>query len=162
MNHRHALGVAAILLAAGTLAVADDEAARTAVYPAGNVPIAPYSPGIRTADGTLYVSGQIPYVDGEIPAHARDGEDDVRDQTTIVMENLRSVLAEAGYDFDDAVRATVFMADIGDYGAFNEVYGTYWADGGTPPARAAVEVGALPGGKPDAEVLVEVSMIAFK
>lgn len=138
------------------------EDARTGVYPAGNVPIAPYSPGIITANGFLYVSGQIAYLGGEIPAHARDGENDVQDQTKIVMDNIKSVMDEAGYDFNDAVRATVFITDMGNYGAFNEIYGTYWGQGEIPPARAAVEVGALPGGKPGAPVLVEVSMIAYK
>lgn len=154
-----ATGLIAILTS-GSIAVAEE--ARTGVYPAGNVPIAPYSPGIKTANGLLFVSGQIAYQNGALPAHASDGENDVQDQTKIVMENIRSVLAEAGYDFDDAVRATVFMSDIANYGAFNEVYGTYWNEGDMPPARAAVEVGALPGGKPGAEILVEVSMIAFK
>ena len=159
MKTRHILMLAGLMLGTGG-AVAQD--ARTPVYPAGNVPIAPYSPGIATANGFLYVSGQIAYVDGSVPEHARDGENDVQDQTRIVMENLRGVPDEAGYDFDDAVRATVYLTDMGSYGAFNEVYATYWAEGGTPPSRAAVEVGALPGGKPGAEVLVEVSMIAFK
>ena len=153
------LGLAA-LMAWATTAMAED--ARTGVYPAGNVPIAPYSPGIKTANGFLYVSGQIAYVKGAIPEHARDGDNDVQDQTKIVMENIRSVMEEAGYSFNDAVRATVFITDMDNYGAFNEVYGTYWKDGEMPPARAAVEVGALPGGKPGAPVLVEVSMIAYK
>ncbi|WP_299891695.1 RidA family protein [uncultured Ruegeria sp.] len=147
-------------LACSGMAFAED--ARTGIYPAGNVPIAPYSPGVKTANGFLYVSGQIAYVKGEIPEHARDGENDIQDQTKIVMENIRAVLSEAGYDFNDAVRATVFMTDMGNYGAFNEVYGTYWKEGDIPPARAAVEVGALPGGKPGAPVLVEVALIAYK
>ncbi|MEM1049875.1 MAG: Rid family hydrolase [Pseudomonadota bacterium] len=159
MKPLFALSLVAMLAVSGS-ALAED--ARTGVYPAGNVPIAPYSPGIKTANGFLYVSGQIAYVGGEVPAHARDGENDVQDQTKIVMENIRSVLEEAGYDFNDAVRATVFLTDMGSYGAFNEVYGTYWGEGETPPARAAVEVGALPGAKPGAPVLVEVTMIAFK
>ncbi|MEM7060414.1 MAG: Rid family hydrolase [Pseudomonadota bacterium] len=150
----------AALLGFAGMAAADD--ARTGVYPAGNVPIAPYSPGIKTANGFLFVSGQIAYQNGAIPEHARDGQNDIQDQTKIVMENIRAVMAEAGYDFNDTVRATVFMTDIANYGAFNEIYGTYWKDGEMPPARAAVEVGALPGGKPGALVLVEVSMIAFK
>lgn len=141
-------------------AIADE--VRTPIYPAGNKPIAPYSPGVQVANGMLFVSGQIAYVDGAIPDHAKDGEDDVADQTKIVMENLRSVLDAAGYTFDDAVRATVFMTDINNYGAINQVYGTYWAEGKTPPARAAVEVSALPGGKPGAPVLVEISLIAAK
>ncbi len=155
-----AAGLAALLLSATSGALAED--ARTGIYPAGNVPIAPYTPGIKTANGFLFVSGQIAYVQGAIPEHARDGKNDVQDQTKIVMENLKSVLSEAGYSFDDAVRATVFLSDMGNYGAFNEVYGTYWGKGSMPPARAAVEVGALPGGKPGAPVLVEVSMIAYK
>lgn len=78
------------------------------------------------------------------------------------MENLRGVLNEAGYTFNDVVRATVFITDMDNYGAFNQVYGTYWSEGDVPPARAAVEVGALPGSKPGAPVMVEVSMIAAK
>ncbi|MEM9422466.1 MAG: Rid family hydrolase [Pseudomonadota bacterium] len=159
MKHLTKLAIAAALALSGA---AHAEDARTGVYPAGNVPIAPYTPGIKTANGFLYVSGQIAYVGGEIPAHARDGESDIQDQTKIVMDNLKVVLAEAGYDFNDAVRATVFMTDIANYGAFNEVYGTYWDDDDMPPARAAVEVGALPGGKPGAPVLVEVALIAYK
>lgn len=155
--------IAGLAIAACTIsAAAIAEDARTPIYPAGNKPIAPYSPGVQLADGMLFVSGQIAYVDGAIPDHAKDGEDDVADQTKIVMENLGSVLNEAGYTFDDAVRATVFMTDINNYGAINDVYGTYWGEGKTPPARAAVEVSALPGGKPGAPVLVEISLIAAK
>lgn len=149
--------IAALPTVGGGAAVAED--IRTPVYVEGNKPIAPYSPGIKLTNGMLFVSGQIPYVNGEIPEKARN---DVSAQTRIVMENLQSVLSEAGYSFDDVVRATVFMTDMKNYGAFNEVYGTYWGEGSVPPARAAVEVGALPGSKPGAPVLVEVSMIAAK
>ncbi len=159
MKYLKLIATAAMLILASA---AHAEDARTGVYPAGNVPIAPYSPGIKTANGFLFVSGQIAYVGGEIPAYARDGENDIQDQTRIVMENIKAVLTEAGYGFNDAVRATVFMTDIANYGAFNEVYGTYWGEGEMPPARAAVEVGALPGGKPGAPVLVEVAVIAYK
>jgi len=79
------------------------------------------------------------------------------------MENLQSVLVEAGMSFENVLKATVFITDMKFYGDFNKVYGPYWTDNGlTPPARAAVEVGALPGSKPGAPVLVEVSMIAGK
>ena len=152
------LGVAGATL--GGAALAED--VRTPIHPDGAKPIAPYSPGIKLTNGMLFISGQIPYVKGAIPDHAKDGKDDMADQTKIVMENLRAVLSEAGYSFDNAVRVTVFMTDIKNYGAFNKVYGTYWGEGKTPPARAAVEVSALPGGKPGAPVLVEVSMIAAK
>ncbi|MET1413196.1 Rid family hydrolase [Roseibium sp. HPY-6] len=151
------LGALVLVPMAGGSTLAGD--ARTPVYVEGNKPIAPYSPGIKLANGMLFVSGQIPYVNGEIPEEARN---DVSAQTRIVMENLESVLKEAGYSFDDVVRATVFMTDMGNYGAFNKVYGTYWGEDSVPPARAAVEVGALPGSKPGAPVLVEVSMIAAK
>lgn len=134
----------------------------TAVYPAGIKPIAPYSPAIQYGD-LLFISGQIAYVKGAIPDHARDGQDDIKDQTRIVMENLKTVLSEAGMTFKNVLKATVFLTDLNLYGDFNAVYGPYWTDDGlTPPARATVEVGALPGSKPGAPVLVEISMIAGK
>ncbi len=148
-----------MLALAGSASAADP---REPVYPAGIKPIAPYSPAIRLKDGMLFVSGQIPYVKGAIPAEASDGKDDMADQTKIVMENLKTVLTEAGYTFDNAVKVSVFMTDIANYGAFNKVYGTYWGEGKVPPAREAIAVSALPGGKPGAPVLVEVSLIAIK
>ena len=129
----------------------------TPIYPAGIVPIAPYSPAIMYG-GNLYISGQIPYVDGAIPEYAKN---DIKEQTRIVMENLETVLAEAGLTFADVLMSTVFITDLSLYGDFNSVYGPYWTDHGlTPPARATVEVGALPGSKPGDPVLVEISMIA--
>ena len=129
------------------------------IYPAGIKPIAPYSPAIMYGD-LLFISGQIPYVKGAIPENAKT---DIKEQTKIVMENLKTVLSEAGMSFKNVLKATVFITDMKNYGAFNEVYGPYWTENGlTPPARAAVEVGALPGSKPGAPVLVEVSMIAGK
>jgi reactive intermediate/imine deaminase len=129
------------------------------IYPAGIKPIAPYSPAIMYGD-LLFISGQIPYVKGAIPENAKT---DIKEQTKIVMENLKTVLFEAGMSFKNVLKATVFITDMKNYGAFNKVYGPYWTDNGlTPPARAAVEVGALPGSKPGAPVLVEVSMIAGK
>lgn len=135
------------------------EEVRTPVYPEGSNPIAPYSPGIKLSNGMLFVSGQIAYVDGAIPEEAKN---DISAQTKIVMENLRTVLNEAGYDFDDAVRATVYLTDMDNYGAFNKVYGTYWGEGKSPPSRVAVEVVKLPGSKPGAPTMVEVSMVAAK
>ncbi len=134
---------------------------REAIY-TGNKPIAPYTPGIKLKNGMLFVSGNIPYVNGAIPEYARDGKNDMEDQTKIVMENIKAVLDKAGYTFNDAVKVSVFMTDIKNYGAFNKVYGTYWGEGDIPPAREAIDIGALPGGKPNAEVLVEVSLIAAK
>ena len=129
------------------------------LYPAGIKPIAPYSPAIMYGD-LLFISGQIPYVKGAIPEHARQ---DIKAQTKIVMENLKKVLAEAGMTFANVLKATVFITDLNYYGDFNKVYGPYWTkEGLTPPARAAVEVGSLPGSKPGAPVMVEISMIAGK
>lgn len=152
--------IAAIVLSGASIATAED--ARTAIYPAGNVPLAPYSPGVKLSNGMLFVSGQIAYINGAIPAEARDGKDDVADQTRIVMSKIKAVVTEAGYTMNDAVRATVFMTDINNYGAINAVYGESWGKGDIPPARAAVEVGTLPGSKEGAPVLVEISMILFK
>lgn len=132
----------------------------TPIYPAGIKPIAPYSPAIMYGD-LIFISGQIPYVKGAIPDNAKDGKDDIKDQTAIVMDNLKTVLAEAGLTFKNVLMATVFITDLSNYGDFNKVYGPYWTNAGlTPPARATVEVGALPGSKPGAPVLVEISMIA--
>ena len=159
LHVRHAAFAIAALAFAGASLAAD---VRQPIYPAGIKPIAPYSPAIRLANGMLFVSGQIPYVNGAIPAQASDGTDDATDQTKIVMENLKAVLTEAGYTFDDVVKVSVFMSDMANYGAFNKVYGTYWGEGKIPPAREAVAVRELPGGKAGAPVLVEVSLIAAK
>ena len=142
--------------------LANAEEAFTPVYPGGVVPTLPFTPGILTDDGTLYISGHIAYVDGEVPEHARDGDNDIQDQAKIVMDNLGKVLEAAGYSYSDAVRATVYLDDIADYGAFNEVYAGYWGEGEVPPARVALEIAQLPGARPGAPVLVEVSMIAHK
>ena len=152
----------AVTIVALSTGVAMADEARTGIYPAGNKPIAPYTPGVKTSGGFLYVSGQIPYVNGAIPDEANDGTNDIQDQAKIVMDHLQSILNEAGYDFNDTVRATVYLSDIGNYGGFNEVYGTYWGEGDMPPSRAAIAVRDIPGGKPGAPVLVEVSMIAYK
>lgn len=133
----------------------------TPVY-TGAKPIAPYTPAIKLSNGMLFVSGNIPYVKGAIPAYARDGKDDMADQSKIVMENIKKTLDAAGYNFDNVVKASAFMTNINNYGAFNKVYGAYWGEQKVPPAREAVAVRALPGSKPGAEVLIEVSVIAIK
>src|SRR5690606_32350073 len=110
-------------------AFAQDAATSTPIYPAGIKPIAPYSPGMQYGD-LLFVSGQIPHVDGGIPEYARDGVDDVKDQTKIVMDNVEKVLAEAGMTFANALQVSVFLTDLGGYADFNAVYGPYWTDNG--------------------------------
>jgi reactive intermediate/imine deaminase len=159
-NTRAAI-LTALFLGSLSFGQANAENTITPIY-TGAKPIAPFTPAMKLSNGMLFVSGNIPYVKGAIPAYATDGKDDMADQSKIVMENLKTVLEAAGYTFDDVVKASVFMTNMNNYGTFNKVYGSYWGEGKTPPAREAIAVRALPGGKPGAEVLVEVSMIAFK
>ncbi|HYG70539.1 MAG TPA: RidA family protein [Anaeromyxobacteraceae bacterium] len=112
--------------------------------------IGPYSQGV-VAQGarTLFLSGQI-------PLDPRTGElvgGGIEEQTRRVMENLRAVLAAGGAGFDHVVKTTIFLADLGDFAKVNEVYGGYFA--ATPPARATVQVAALPRG-----ARVEIEVIA--
>jgi 2-iminobutanoate/2-iminopropanoate deaminase len=110
--------------------------------------IGPYSQAIQ-AGGLLFCSGQIPLdpVSGEIVAG------DVQRQAEQVMENIYAVLSAAGAGFNDVVNATVFLVEMGDFGAVNEVYGRYFS--GHKPARSTVAVKALPRG-----VLLEIEVIA--
>lgn len=109
--------------------------------------IGPYSQAIIDR-GTLYTSGQIPIcpVTGEIAGA------DITTQAEQVMSNLKEVLKEAGADFDSVIKTTCFLADMGDFAAFNEVYGKYFT---SRPARSCVAVKTLP-----KNVLCEVELIA--
>jgi 2-iminobutanoate/2-iminopropanoate deaminase len=108
--------------------------------------IGPYSPAIR-AGQLLFVSGQVALD----PATGQMVGGDVRAQTRRVLDNVGALLAAAGLSFPDVVRATVFLADMNDFAAMNEVYGTYFA--APAPARATVEVSRLP---KDARVEIDV------
>lgn len=110
--------------------------------------IGPYSQAV-VAGGFVFCSGQIALD----PATGQIIEGDVRAQTRRVMDNLRAVLAAAGTDLGRAVKATIFLKDMGDFSAVNEVYGSYFT--GTPPARATVEVSRLP-----RDVRVEIDLVA--
>jgi 2-iminobutanoate/2-iminopropanoate deaminase len=103
--------------------------------------IGPYSQGIASEPGrTLWLSGQIPLdpATGELVAG------DVAAQARRVMENLGAVLAAGGASFGDVVKANIYLVDLADFAKVNEVYGSFFA--GTPPARATVQVAALPRG----------------
>ena len=100
---------------------------------------------------TLYCSGQIA-IDPETGELVNES---IEVETKQVLENLGAVLKEAGMDFSDVVRATVFMSDIENYSKINSVYAQYFKD--KPPARAAVEVANLP-----KYVNVEISCIAVE
>jgi 2-iminobutanoate/2-iminopropanoate deaminase len=81
--------------------------------------------------------------------------EDVKAATKQSLENAGAILKEAGYDFTDVVKTTVYLADINDFAAMNEVYATYFSD--HKPARAAFEVAKLPLGAG-----VEIEMVAYK
>jgi 2-iminobutanoate/2-iminopropanoate deaminase len=112
--------------------------------------IGPYSQGIAAQGArTLFLSGQI-------PLDPRTGElvpGGIEDQTRRVMENLRGVLVAGGAGFQHVVKTTIFLADLADFAKVNEVYGAYFT--ANPPARATVQVAALPRG-----ARVEIAAIA--
>ena len=113
--------------------------------------IGPYSQAIRIGD-TLYTSGQIP-VDPATGSFVAGG---IQEQTTQVLENLKAILAQAGLDMIHVVKTTVFLKDMKDFAAMNEVYAKYLARTGVvPPARSTVQVAALP-----KDALVEIEVIA--
>jgi len=107
-----------------------------------------YSPAIK-AGNLLFVSGQIP-VD---PSTGNLVGGDISAQADRVMQNLAALLRAAGVGFDHVVRTTVFLADMNDFAAMNEVYSRYIVD--PPPARATVQVARLP-----RDVKIEVDAIA--
>ena len=110
--------------------------------------IGPYSPAIR-AGQLLFLSGQVA-ID---PLTGTLVEGDVKVQTHRVMESLAALLNAAGLSFANVVRTTVYLADMNDFAAMNDVYGTYVTD--PPPARATVQVARLP-----RDACVEIEVIA--
>ena len=112
--------------------------------------IGPYSQAIR-AGQFVFLSGQIPL---DPSSGALVGGDDVEAQTVQVMKNLEAVLKAAGSSFGQVVKATIFLTDLGDFAGMNEVYARHVGD--APPARATVEVSALPSG-----ARVEIEAIAL-
>ena len=111
----------------------------------GPAAIGPYAQAVR-ANGFVFVSGQIPIVPttGEFIAGG------IREQTEQVLKNLSSVLEAAGSSLDHVVKTTVFLAEMSDFAAMNEVYARFFKD--TPPARATVAAAGLPR---DARVEIE-------
>jgi len=107
-----------------------------------------YSPAIK-AGHLLFISGQIP-VD---PSTGNLEQGDITAQTDRVMRNLAALLRAAGAGFDHVVRTTVFLADMNDFAAMNEVYARYVVD--PPPARATVQVARLP-----RDIKIEIDAIA--
>ncbi|MDE7122149.1 MAG: RidA family protein [Oscillospiraceae bacterium] len=110
--------------------------------------IGPYSQAIKV-NGMVYTSGQIAIN----PASGNIEAQDIQGQTEQVMQNLKHVLESAGTDFSRVVKTTCFLAEIADFGAFNEIYGKYITE---KPARSCVAVKDLP-----KNALVEVEVIAI-
>lgn len=112
--------------------------------------VGPYSQAVEK-NGILFISGQI----GLKPADNVMVEGGIKEQTVQVMENIRGILNEAGYTFEDIVKCSCFLADLGKFNEFNRVYSEYFDQ--DPPARAAFEVSSLPVG-----ALVEIECIAIR
>lgn len=110
--------------------------------------IGPYSQAVK-AGGFIFTSGQVA-IDPQTGILITG---DIKAQTQRVMDNLSVVLEAGGCNFNHVVKATVYLADISDFSAFNEIYGQYFTQ--APPARSAFQVAALPLG-----ALVEVEMVA--
>jgi 2-iminobutanoate/2-iminopropanoate deaminase len=113
-------------------------------------PIGPYSQAIQFGN-MLFISGQIP-ID---PATGNLVSGSVKDETHQVMKNLDAILKEAGMDFSNVIKTSIFLMDMRQFADVNEVYGSYLGSGA--PARETVQVAGLPKG-----VKVEISMIAGK
>jgi 2-iminobutanoate/2-iminopropanoate deaminase len=112
--------------------------------------IGPYSQAIATSGSLVFCSGQIPLdpATGEMV-----GVGDVRAQTRRVLDNLKAVLEAAGASLAKVAKTTIYLADLQDFAAVNEIYAGYFGD--APPARATVEVAGLPRG-----AMVEIDAIA--
>ncbi len=112
-------------------------------------PIGPYSHAV--------LHGNMLFVSGQVGKHPETGEilPGIEGQTTRVMENIRGILADAGMDFSNVVKTTIFLQNFGDFASVNGIYGGYFT--GNYPARETVEVSRLP-----LDVLVEISVIAIK
>ena len=118
-----------------------------------NAPAAlgPYSPGVQVGE-FLFLSGQI----GLNPESGKLVEGGIKEQTKQVLDNLGAVLKEAGMDYENVVRATVYLSDMNNFQSMNSVYSGYF-NSPHPPSRSTVEVRLLPKG-----ALVEIDLIAME
>jgi len=114
----------------------------------GPKPIGPYSQAIR-ANGFLYVSGQV----GLDPKSGEMTGPDIQQQTQRTLENVKGILEAAGLNLHHVVKTMVFLKDMNDFAAMNEVYAKYFTS--APPARSTVQVARLP-----KDALVEIEVIA--
>tara|TARA_B100002019_G_scaffold11125_1_gene8960 strand:+ start:2717 stop:3097 length:381 start_codon:yes stop_codon:yes gene_type:complete len=113
-------------------------------------PIGPYNQAV--------IAGNYMFISGQIALNPNSGQlitDEIKRETTQVMENLKAILSEASLTFDNVVKTTIFLSRMDDFADVNEIYGSYLNDS-TAPARETVQVSKLPVG-----VNVEISMIAM-
>ena len=113
-------------------------------------PIGPYNQAVQTGN-MLFISGQV-CLD---PVTGNLKNKDIQEETHQVMHNLRAILQQAGMDFNDVVKTTIFITDMHQFGEINQIYGKYFEN--EFPARETVQVAALP-----KFANVEISMIAVK
>ena len=118
--------------------------------PNAPAPIGPYSPAI-IAGNQLFVSGQIPLD----PLHGTFKNDTIEEATEQVMKNLKNIIIAAGFTMNDVVKCSIFLKDLNNFSAVNQVYASYFGE--TPPARETVEISRLP-----MDAIVEISCIAIK
>lgn len=111
-------------------------------------PIGPYSQAVL-AGNLLFISGQIALKEGVMV------QETIQAETHQVMRNIQAILQEAGMDFGNVVKSTIFVKDLNNFQSINEVYGSYFGE--NPPARETVEVSRLP-----KDANVEISCIALK
>ncbi len=112
-------------------------------------PIGPYSHAVR-ADGLVFISGQLPVTpDGSVV------EGGIKEQASQALENLKTILRGAELTLEHVVKTTVYLDNIADFSVVNEVYGEFFPE--APPARACVQVAALPKG-----VLIEIEAVAVQ
>jgi len=113
-------------------------------------PIGPYNQAV--------IAGNYMFISGQIALNPINGElitDEIKKETTQVMENLKAILSEVSLNFENVVKTTIFLSDMNDFSSVNEIYGSY-LNNPTAPARETVQVSKLPVG-----VNVEISMIAM-
>jgi 2-iminobutanoate/2-iminopropanoate deaminase len=118
--------------------------------PNAPAPIGPYSPAI-IAGNQLFVSGQIPLD----PLDGTFKNETIKEATKQVMENLKNIIIAAGFTMNDVVKCSIFLKDLNNFSAVNQVYASYFSE--TPPARETVEISRLP-----MDAIVEISCIAIK
>ena len=114
-------------------------------------PIGPYNQAVK-AGNTLYISGQIPLIPSTMELYSGT----IKEETELVMQSLNSILEEAGMNFENVVKTTIFIDDMNNFQYVNEVYGKYFQDENAP-ARETVAVKTLP-----KSVRIEISMIAVR